>query len=82
MFAENNKLYFPCQEKSHGERIFSVAEAIEKVAALLFRERLHARWASIPYGKVGPPCVRSVITDAHVAGNDKFLFNYLILKNH
>ena len=52
-------------------------------------DRLHARWASIPYGKVGPSCARSVISDAHppgdpllpfqgnspcVAGNDEVIF--------
>ena len=37
-------------------------------------DRLHARWASIPYGKVGPSCARSVISDAHVAGNDEIIF--------
>ena len=31
---------------------------------------MHARWASIPFGKVGPSCVSGVISDAHVAGND------------
>ena len=47
---------------------------IEKVALPLFREKPHARCASIPSGKVGPPCVRGVISDAHVAGNDEIKF--------
>ena len=45
-------------------------ETVEKVAQPLFRVRLHARQASISCEKVDLPCVRSVISDAHVAGND------------
>ena len=47
---------------------------IEKAAGPLFRAGLHASRSSIPYGKVGPSCVRSVISDAHVAENDGFKF--------
>ena len=40
-----------------------------------FSREMRARWTSIPDGKVGPPCARSVISKAHVLGNDGFSFD-------
>lgn len=37
----------------------------------LFEKGLHAKRASISYGKVGPFCVRSVISQVHALGNDR-----------
>ena len=45
-------------------------ETVEKVAKPLFRARMHAGQSSISCEKVGLSCVRSVISAAHVGGND------------
>ena len=49
-------------------------ETVKKAAKTLFREKPYAGWSSTPSGKVGPPCARSVISDAYVAGNDGIKF--------
>ena len=49
-------------------------ETVKKAAKTLFREKPYAGWSSTPSGKVGPPCGRSVISDAYVAGNDGIKF--------
>ena len=50
------------------------AEPVEKVASPLFRNGLHERFASISYEIVGQSFARSVISDAHVTGNDRIKF--------
>ena len=67
---KSRKMFYVEQSRGEQKRALWPFETVEKVAAPLFREGLHARWASIPCGKVGPSCARSVISDAHVAGND------------
>ena len=50
-------------------------QPVEKAAKPLFRERLHGGRGSFSYEKVTPSTMRSVISDAHVAGNDGFSFD-------
>ena len=50
-------------------------QRVEKVAKATFSMGMRARWASIPGGKVGSSCARSVISEAHVPGNDGLSFS-------
>ena len=51
------------------------AQTVEKVAEATFSREMRPRRTSIPDGKVGPPWARSVISEAHVPGNDGFSFD-------
>ena len=52
--------------------ISTVPERVEKAAKPLFRERSHDGRGSFSCEKVTPSAMKSVISEAHVPGNDGF----------
>ena len=71
--ASCRRLFLLQQEPPGNSR--GVPQRVEKVAKATFSREMRARWASIPGGKVGPSCARSVISEAHVPGKDRFSFS-------
>ena len=51
-------------------RLSGGTETVEKGTSAFFEKRLHGGRDSISFEIVAPPAMRSVISEAHVLGND------------
>ena len=50
-------------------------ETVEKDQKVFFDKELHDGWGSISYEIVTPPAMRSVLSEAHVPGKERFSFD-------